>query len=192
MSDFNLKNAICRWRVRGGFIGILIAIVLANPSWTSILTGIAITLFGLFVRTWASGYLKKEKELTVFGPYKYTRNPLYVGNLILGIGVVVGSNSWWMLIIFSAYFLLFYPAAIKKEKEKMRNLFPREYEDYRKKVPLFFPSLKPLLYSQKRGQSPFSQKSRFSRKLYKINKEYRALIGAVLFWMFIVGKMLLF
>ncbi|MEE9389617.1 MAG: isoprenylcysteine carboxylmethyltransferase family protein [Candidatus Aminicenantaceae bacterium] len=183
MSKFNLKNAIYRWRVRGGFIGILLAIVLAKPDLTSILIGMAISLFGLFIRTWAAGHLKKEKELTISGPYKYTRNPLYVGNLILGIGAVAGSRSWWMLAFFSAYFLLFYPVAIKNERERMKKFFPREYEDYKRKVPLFFPSLKPL---------SSQQKNKFNRKLYKKNKEYRALIGSVLFWMLMLGKMLLF
>lgn len=183
MSKFNLKSAIYRWRVRGGFIGILLAIVLAKPNLTSILIGIAVSLIGLSVRTWASGHLKKEKELTILGPYQYTRNPLYLGNLILGISVVVGSRSWWMLAIFSAYFLLFYPVAVKNEKERMRKLFPQEYEDYKRKVPLFFPSLKHL-------SSP--HKSRFSWKLYKKNKEYRALTGAALFWTIMIGKMLLF
>jgi protein-S-isoprenylcysteine O-methyltransferase Ste14 len=183
MSKFNLKSAIYRWRVRGGFIGILLAIVLAKPDLTSILIGMAISLFGLFIRTWAAGHLKKEKELTISGPYKYTRNPLYVGNLILGIGTVVGSRSWWMLAFFSAYFLLFYPVAIKNERERMKKFFPREYEDYKRKVPLFFPSLKPL---------SSQQKNKFNRKLYKKNKEYRALIGSVLFWMLMLGKMLLF
>ncbi|UCC40515.1 MAG: isoprenylcysteine carboxylmethyltransferase family protein [Candidatus Aminicenantes bacterium] len=183
MSEFNLNNAIYRWRVRGGFIGILLAIVLAKPDLTLILIGIAICLSGLFIRTWASGHLRKEKELTIHGPYKYTRNPLYLGNLIVGISVVVCSRSMWILAFFLAYFLLFYPIAIKNEKERMKKLFPQEYEDYKKKVPLFFPSLKPL--------SP-AQKNRFSWKLYKKNREYRALIGAVLFWTVIVGKMLLF
>ena len=191
MSEFNLKSAIYRWRVRGGFIGLLLAIVLAKPDLTSILSGISINLFGLSIRTWAAGYLRKEKELTVSGPYKYTRNPLYVGNLILGIGAVVGSRSWWMLAFFSAYFLLFYSVAIKNEKGKMKKSFPREYEDYMRKVPLFFPFLKPLSLSRKREKRG-QEKSRFNWKLYKKNKEYRALIGAILFWMLMLGKMLLF
>lgn len=183
MAEFNLKNTIYRWRVRGGFIGILLAIILAKPNLTSFLLGIAICLFGLFIRTWASGHLRKEKELTTFGPYQYTRNPLYLGNLILGVGVVAGSRSLWMLVIFSVYFLLFYPVAIKNEKKKMKKLFPKEYEDYKRKVPLFFPSLK---------HPSSSQNNRFSWNRYKKNKEYRALIGAVLFWMVMLGKMLIF
>ncbi len=183
MAEFNIKNTIYRWRVRGGFIGILLAIILAKPNSTSILLGITISLFGLFIRTWASGHLKKEKELTVVGPYQYTRNPLYLGNLILGVSVTAGSRSLWMLVIFSVYFLLFYPVVIKNEKGRMKKLFPKEYEDYKRKVPLFFPSLKHL---------SSSQKNRFSWKRYKKNKEYRALIGAVFFWMIMLGKMLLF
>lgn len=183
MSSANTARIIYKWRVRSGFLGIILAVILSQPNPYSILGGTIITLAGLMMRTWACGYLRKEKELTISGPYRYTRNPLYFGNLILGIGIVVGSYSLWMLFIFSVYFLVFYPVVISQEKSRLKDLFPKEYEEFGQKVPLFFPSLKPSIPSMG---------STFSWKLYRRNRESRALYGAIIFWTIIVGKMTLF
>ncbi|MFB0564104.1 MAG: isoprenylcysteine carboxylmethyltransferase family protein [Candidatus Aminicenantaceae bacterium] len=178
-----IKNIIQRWRVRAGFLGIILVILLSKPNWISILSGFALCLLGLLIRTWAAGHLKKEKELTVSGPYRYTRNPLYLGNVIVGISVVIGSYSWWALTIFVVYVLLFYPSAVKREKYRMKELFPEKYEKYSEKVPLFFPTLKP--------KYPAEEKI-FDFGLYKKNKEYRALVGAFFFWIILVEKSIFF
>ena len=182
MTSSSFLKTIHRWRSRAGFFGLVLVIILSRPSLVSLPLGLGICLLGLLIRTWASGHLMKEKKLIVSGPYQYTRNPLYFANLIIGISVVVASLSWFVLIILVVYFLLFYPPAVKKEKGKMKNLFPEDYKEYEKKVPLFFPSLKPHRPPEKR---------QFNWGLYKKNKEYRALLGAVLFWMFMVGRMFL-
>lgn len=177
------KQKIYTWRVRAGFFCIILVAILSRPNWVSLIAGLAICFMGLALRTWASGHLKKEKELVVSGPYQYSRNPLYLGNLILGISVVITSYSWAVLAIFVIYFLLFYPPVIKREMERMKALFPEKYKTYKKKVPLFFPSLKP-------ARPP--EKIKFSWKLYKKNREYRALTGAALFWLIMVLKKILF
>lgn len=182
MPEINFEQAVYGWRVRAGFISIVAAVILAKPHLPSLLTGLGICIIGLIIRVWASGHLRKEKELTMSGPYRFTRNPLYLGNLVIGASVVVASRSWWVVAIFGAYFLLFYPIAIKKEKERMKDLFPGEYDEYRKKAPLFFPSLRPL---------PSLKKNKFSWKLFWKNKEWRALSGAALFWLALTLKMLL-
>jgi protein-S-isoprenylcysteine O-methyltransferase Ste14 len=183
MPSSSFLKTIHRWRSRAGFFGLVLVLILSRPSLVSLLLGLGICLVGLFIRTWASGHLIKEKKLIVSGPYQYTRNPLYFANLIIGISVVVTSLSWFVLIIFMVYFLLFYPLAVKREKGKMKNLFPEDYKEYEKKVPLFFPSLK----SHRPGE-----KRQFDWGLYKKNKEYRALLGAVLFWMLMAGRLILF
>jgi protein-S-isoprenylcysteine O-methyltransferase Ste14 len=182
MLKVNFEQAVYGWRVKAGFISIVAAVILANPHLSSLLAGLGICLIGLIIRVWASGHLSKEKELAVSGPYRFTRNPLYLANLVIGMSVVVASYSWWVMAIFGAYFLLFYPIAIKKEKKKMKDLFPAEYDEYRKKAPLFFPSLRPL---------PSLKKNKFSWKLFRKNKEWRALSGAALFWLALTLKMLL-
>ncbi len=182
MDDFGPKEILSRIRVRTGTLIAVAVVLLATPDWTSIIVGVFLSAVGLSVRTWASGHLRKEKRLTVSGPYRYSRNPLYLGNFVLGAGIVVGSRSWWIAGLFLVYFAVFYPLIICRERERMRKLFPEQYEEYRKKVPLFFPS--PLRRNH-------ASREEFSWALYKQNKEYRALIATAVLWLVLAGKILL-
>jgi protein-S-isoprenylcysteine O-methyltransferase Ste14 len=182
MPETKLGRTIYRWRVRSSLFLVLLILILAKPAWKNILIGLAVCALGLLIRAWASGHIKKEKELAVTGPYQYTRNPLYLGNFILGLSIAFGTNSWWCVLIFAAYFLVFYPPVIREERERMKRLFPDKYEEYKKKVPLFFPRLK----------TPSSADPiKFSWSLYKKNREYRALFGSIIFWAILIGKMLI-
>ena len=181
MPESRLLKLIYRWRVRTALFAFLVSLVLAKPTFTSILLGTGISLLGLAIRAWASGHLKKEKELAVSGPYRYTRNPLYLGNLILGISLSVGSHSWWVFGIFAVYFLMFYPAIIHTEHERLKRIFPGRYDEYRRFVPLFFPFRRP-----RRQDNPLP----FSWKLFRKNKEHRAWLGAAMFWLVLAGKIL--
>ena len=176
-------KSLYRWRVRSGLYFLIAIIILARPTPLSVGLGIAVCAIGLFVRAWASGHIKKEKELATTGPYQYTRNPLYLGNLVLGLSIAIGANSVWGTVLFAAYFLVFYPSAISEERERMKRLFPGQYQEYRNQVPLFFPTKRP-------AARPAGAK--FSLFLYKKNKEYRALIGSGAVWAIIIAKMLIF
>ena len=173
MFDSRVKRIIYAWRVRSGLIFALAALVFAKPSLYSLLIAFGLAILGLALRTWACGNLKKEKELTTSGPYRYTRNPLYLGNLILGIAIVIAAQSWLVLVFFLVYFMIFYPVLVHVEKERMAGLFPERYQEYSTEVPLFLPSLRARIASVN---------SRFDWDLYKKNKEYRALLGTVLYW----------
>jgi protein-S-isoprenylcysteine O-methyltransferase Ste14 len=176
-----LEETLNRLRVRVGLFLALAVILLARPTWPFLLAGVAVSAAGLVARAWASGHLRKEKELTVSGPYRYSRNPLYLGNLVIGLGIVIGARSWWVGGLFVAYFGVFYPLIIGRERDRMRQLFPDKYAEYGRKVPLFFPSFRKGHFSP----------SRFSWDLYKQNKEYRALYGTALFWLAVAAKMIL-
>jgi protein-S-isoprenylcysteine O-methyltransferase Ste14 len=171
-----------RLRVRAGLFAAVAVLVLARPTWRSLAVGMVISLAGLAIRAWASGHLRKEKALAVSGPYRFSRNPLYLGNFIMGIGIVAGAYSWWVLGLFVAYFAVFYPLIIRREKERMNELFPEQYEKYRRSVPSFFPSLF-------RRRIPPGGK--FSWALYRQNKESRALAGMLAFWVALAAKILL-
>jgi len=174
---------ISRWRVRISLLCTVAAVILADPRPWSLIAGMGFTLIGLLLRAWACGHLQKEKILATTGPYRYTRNPLYMGNLLIGIGVVVGSRSWWVLGLSLAFFLLFYPVVVAEERHKMEALFPEDYAAYRREVPLFIPQP---------GRSASSGKVPFNWNLYKKNKEYRAQVGALIFWLAMALKFFLF
>lgn len=175
-------KAIYRWRVRVALFAFLFCLVLARPTWKSIILGAGLSLVGLVIRAWASGHLRKEKELAVSGPYRFSRNPLYLGNLILGLSLAVGANSLWVFIIFAVYFLVFYPVVILAERERMKKLFPEKYREYIKHVPLFFPWRKPIASVDA---------VKFDWGLYKRNREYRALLGGAVYWLILSARIIL-
>ena len=107
MSERGFPGILYKWRVRIGLISTILSILLAKPTLYSLIGGALIALLGLSIRIWACGILRKEKELTTSGPYRYTRNPLYFGSMIMGISTVVACRSWGVLAIFLINFLLF-------------------------------------------------------------------------------------
>lgn len=148
---------------------------MARPTEKSLIFGFSLCLLGLLLRAWASGHLHKNISLATSGPYRFSRHPLYLANLVLGLGLVATANSLICWLIFLVYFLAFYPATIFKEQRKMAELFPQEYPEYEQKVPLLLPRFKCAF-------PPKAQK--FSLDLYFQNKEYRAalaILGSLLF-----------
>ena len=181
MDKAKLFRTLHRWRVRAGLVFLPALLLVARPRPASVIAGIAVCALGLLIRAWAAGHIKKEKELAVSGPYRYTRNPLYLGNFFLGLGIGIGTDSWAGLIIFAVYFLAFYPPVILEERGRMKRLFPAAYEDYRKKVPIFFPTLRPY---------PAASGAKFSPGQYLKNHEQRALIGTGIIWAILIARMI--
>jgi protein-S-isoprenylcysteine O-methyltransferase Ste14 len=181
MTEGKLSSLIYRCRVRTALFVLIAVIVLARPSVRSIAFGLAVCALGLLIRGWAAGHIRKEKELAVSGPYRYTRNPLYLGNFLLGLSIALGANSLWCVGLFALYFLIFYPLVIMEELRRMKRLFPAEYESYGKQVPLFFPSFR---------RRAAGENSKFRWELYRRNRETRALIGSAVVWAILIAKML--
>ena len=85
-----------RWRVPLGFVCAGLFVVLARPDRRSLFVGGAVALVGLGIRAWASGHIRKNARLAVSGPYAHTRNPLYLGSFVMGVGfTVAASGRWW-------------------------------------------------------------------------------------------------
>jgi protein-S-isoprenylcysteine O-methyltransferase Ste14 len=181
MDQARIFRTLHRWRVRAGLLFLPALLLVARPRPASTGAGIAVCGLGLLVRAWAAGHIKKEKELAVSGPYRYTRNPLYLGNFLLGLGVGIGTDSWAGLAIFAVYFLAFYPPVILEERDRMARLFPEAYADYRKRVPIFLPTLRPY---------PAAPGARFSAAQYRKNREPRALVGAGIIWAILLARMI--
>ncbi|MGB2907840.1 MAG: isoprenylcysteine carboxylmethyltransferase family protein [Candidatus Aminicenantaceae bacterium] len=175
-----LTQFLYRGRVRASLIGVIAAYFLARPNRLSLFAGAGFIILGLLLRGWACGHLTKNRELTISGPYRYTRNPLYLGSLAIALGITAASRSWWVAGLFALNFLLFYAVTISQEKRAMQELFPEAYADYSRHVPLFFPGWRP--YSNAQVKS-------FSWDRYRSNKEYRALMAALIFLVLMGLKM---
>ena len=71
---------------------------------------------GLLIRALASGHVRKNEALATSGPYAYTRNPLYLGSLLMGVGFAVAARSWWVGIALVVMFLAIYMPVIRDEE----------------------------------------------------------------------------
>ena len=104
-----------RIRVPVGFIFAIVFVFLARPTRTSLIVGALVLLPGLVLRGLASGHVQKDKQLTTSGPYAYTRNPLYLGSLMLATGFAIAARSWWIVAIMIVMFAVIYVPVIAGE-----------------------------------------------------------------------------
>jgi len=167
-----------RIRVPVGFAFAALYIWLARPTTVSILLGAALVLPGILIRALASGHVRKNEQLATTGPYAYTRNPLYLGSLVLAAGFAVAARSWWIAGILTVYFVIVYIPVIRGEEEFLRERFP-EFAQYEQVVPRLLPQ--PGWWPGKAGRGrprPYADSGGFSWALYCKHREYNALLGA--------------
>ena len=138
---------------------------------------------GLLIRALASGHVRKNEALATSGPYAYTRNPLYLGSLLIGLGFAVAARSWWVGVVLVVMFFAIYLPVIRGEEAFLRKAFA-EFDAYAKRVPRMFPRLSPFPLSEDRDGG-------FSVDLYLKHREYNALAGAVAMVAALVVKMML-
>jgi protein-S-isoprenylcysteine O-methyltransferase Ste14 len=170
-----------RWRVPLGFVCAAIFFLFSRPRPLTLAIGGAIALPGLLLRAWATGHLRKNDALAVTGPYAYTRNPLYLGSFLIGVGFTVASGRLVLGILFAALFLGIYLPVMRVESKTLAKLFGESYQRYLKAVPLFLPRLSPYRDGTKNI-------ARFDTALYKRYREYQAAIGLVIAWALLALK----
>ena len=162
------KRLVQRIRVPLGFLFAIVFLIFATPTWLTIAIGSVVVCVGVLIRAWASGHIRKAKTLAVSGPYGYTRNPLYLGSLILGLGFTVAAGVWWLAILFCILFLGIYLPVMRVEIGDMRRIFGAEFDEYERNVPLLIPR---FTVWRNTGE-------KFDFQLYSQYREYRAAIGA--------------
>ena len=131
-----------RWRARLGFPLAAICLYFARPLPGSILAGAAIALAGLAIRAAAAGHLQKSETVAMSGPYARTRNPLYFGSALMAAGFVIAGRSWIAAVLVAAYYLALYPFLMRREEAELRARFGNRFDEYTKRVPLFWPRLR--------------------------------------------------
>ena len=159
-------DAVARLRVPSGFLIVFVFAWFSRPTLRSLAAGLPLSILGLAVRAWAAGCLAKNRQLATGGPYAYTRNPLYLGTLLVAAGLAIASRSLSLGILFAAVFLLVYLPVIQLEEQHLRKLFPG-YAAYAARVPALLPRLKPATHNA----------AAFHFSLYIKNQEYQAAAG---------------
>jgi protein-S-isoprenylcysteine O-methyltransferase Ste14 len=133
------SDTMARWRVPAGWLLGLLALWLAEPTGGYLLVGVSVAVAGEALRLWASGYLEKDRRLATEGPYAWTRNPLYLGNLLVGLGFSLATGRMFLLLLLVALFAAIYVPVMKREAARLQAAFPGEYTLYAARVPLLVP-----------------------------------------------------
>jgi len=159
-----------RIRVPLGFVVAGLFLWLARPTWLSLAWSLWVVVPGIWLRGYASGYVKKNAELATSGPYAHTRNPLYLGSMLIAFGFAGASRSVWIFLTLAILFAMIYAPTIQSEEAYLRLHFAN-FNEYTKAVPRLLPRLTPARLTS-------GEAGRFARELYLKHREYNALLGA--------------
>jgi protein-S-isoprenylcysteine O-methyltransferase Ste14 len=141
-----------------------------EPAW--FVPGAAASFLGEWLRLWAAGHLRKNKQLTTTGPYSYVKNPLYIGTLLITIGYSAMARNIYILIGGFVWFFIYYaPYKKKQENEKLVGSFGDAWTVYDKAVPDYIPRLTPY---------PERGTNRWSYEVVKENSEHETAVGVLI------------
>jgi Phospholipid methyltransferase len=163
-----------RIRVPMGFVFAGVYIWLARPTFVSMAWSLVLVLPGLWLRGYAAGYVKKNAEITMTGPYAYTRNPLYLGSMLIAFGFAAASKSIVIVLLLGVLFAVIYIPVIRSEEAFLRSKFAG-FDAYAASVPRLVPRVRSARIEE---ISPDSEPGSFSFPLYRKHREYNALMGA--------------
>jgi protein-S-isoprenylcysteine O-methyltransferase Ste14 len=137
------------YRLRGYLVSLPLVFALfcysyeTEDEWFIWPVGVSIFLFGLFLRIWAQEHLhyrlKVKKYLTATGPYSFMRNPIYLGNLLICLGLVVTSELLWLVPITFFYCFGIYSLVVRYEEGHLTEKYGEPYRRYLSEVPRWFP-----------------------------------------------------
>lgn len=133
---------------------LIVMIIFENASVSSLISGFIIALIGEAIRLWGVSWAGSETRTTgkvggsyliISGPFAYVRNPLYVGNILiyLGLGIMSYALFPYLQIIALLFFIIQYYLIVKAEEEYLFNAFGEQYKKYFNNVPRFFPRFTP-------------------------------------------------
>ena len=120
----------------------------AEPAWYTVVIGVPFIVIGELLRIWAVGYagastrartLGAARDLVTTGPYGYVRNPLYLGNFLLSLGVCLVANVYWLVAILIVGYFFQYLPIIALEEAYLLESCGSVYQTYREQVPRFIP-----------------------------------------------------
>jgi len=116
--------------VGDGFVATLVAAILCVGS-----VALAVASVGRFRRAGTTPIPRRPATaLVISGPYRFTRNPMYVSMAGLTVGLGLVFNTWWPTLLVVPVLLIVRYAAIAREEQYLRRRFGDDYETYTRHV----------------------------------------------------------
>ncbi|HEX7090970.1 MAG TPA: isoprenylcysteine carboxylmethyltransferase family protein [Longimicrobiales bacterium] len=179
-----MKLTTRKIRLRLAWLGAPVFLLLAAPTPATLAAGAALAAAGVALRAWAAGTIVKNAVLTMTGPYAYTRNPLYLGSFLIGLGLAVAGARLDVLAVYLVAYALIYGRSMRSEAAGLERRFGAAYRVYAQNVPLFLPRLRPYRADDR-------ARSHFFIDRYLAHREYQAPLGILLGFLGLAAKMML-
>ena len=167
----NISSIAFKYRSYTPIPFLLLMLIFQQSTPLTLIIGFAIALVGELMRFWGVSWAGSETRTTggvggtfliISGPFAYVRNPLYVGNILmyLGLGIMSFALFPYLQIVAIVFFLFQYYYIVREEEKYLLKKFKDDYKDYCKHVPAFFPRLLPYKNSSI-VQPPYNPKAGF-------------------------------
>ena len=185
MNEPGYNKTLATLRLTALFAFVVVLVLLARPRPVEVAIGFVFAALGEGVRFWAAGHLLKTKELITSGPYRYTRNPLYLGRFLILTGLCVMSRlpyyaNWILLAVGYAVFFLYYmPRKERVEPARLRAVHGEAYDRYFNAVPALFPTFRPYASASNLGWS--------SDRMIR-NREWWMVVGIIAITLFLLWR----
>ena len=106
-------------------------------AWTLALAwaGLTVASVGIFRRSRTSIVpIRPATALVISGPYRFTRNPMYVGLAVLTVSFSLFTENWWPIVLLFPVLLVVRVFVIAPEERYLQRRFGSEYTDYTRRV----------------------------------------------------------
>lgn len=144
-----MKRIIHRGKLRLFLVIFVVLFMSYNAKFFTI--GLVIFMIGLSLHFISKGFLFRNLELAIRGPYSFTRHPFYLSNMLLDIGIIFMSGHIWILLVYLPLYFLCYHKVILKEEEDLTNLYGDLYRQYINTVPRYLFRLRPYVVDWYKG-----------------------------------------
>ncbi len=149
-----MGEKLFKWRDYTPIPLLLLMFVAAEPNKISTTVGTAVVILGEMIRIYSVAFIgsisrtRKDSlghNLVMSGPFRYVRNPLYVGNFLITMGFATYAAQPWFIVLAALAFGFQYYCVVKYEETLLQAKFGEEYERYCQEVPAWIPKSLPSL-----------------------------------------------
>lgn len=185
MSDAPYDRRLGTLRLVAVYVFVAILIYFARPHPAVVTVGFVVAGLGEALRLWAAGHLLKTRELVTSGPYRYTRNPLYLGRLLILTGIGIAGrlpyflNTALLVAGYAIFFGYYLPRKERVEPARLREAHGDPYDRYFRAVPALVPRLTPYDAGSSAGWS--------SDRMIR-NKEHWMVVGVIAIFLLLLFK----
>lgn len=149
-----LASTLFKYRSYTPIPFLLVMVIFQEATPASLITGFSVSIVGELIRFWGVSWTGSETRTTsevggsnliISGPFAYVRNPLYIGNVLiyLGLGIMSFALFPYLQMVALLFFVFQYHFIVKEEESYLLKTYGSFYVDFVKNVPRFMPRLTP-------------------------------------------------